>query len=61
MTQQFTYLTLLCSFSMLLIVGGVLLTKLPLIVQTLMISVGLISGIFCFISLIRMLIKQEKK
>ncbi|MCT6926012.1 MULTISPECIES: sodium:potassium antiporter [Bacillales] len=60
MTKNFTYLALLCSFSMLLIIGGVLLAKLPVIVQILMISIGLILGIVCFISLIRLLVTQNK-
>ncbi|MEC1180210.1 sodium:potassium antiporter [Metasolibacillus meyeri] len=60
MIRNFTYLTLFCAASMMLIVGGVLLTKIPLIAQIIMISCGLIGGIVCFVSLIRMLVKQEK-
>lgn len=59
--QNFTYLTVLCSLSMLLIALGVLVEKLPPIVQIAMILIGLISGITCFIALIRMLIKHENK
>ena len=58
LAQNFTYLMFLCSASMLLIIGGVLLTKLPLIMQIVMIILGLVGGIVCFITLIRLLIKN---
>jgi len=44
---------------MLLVVGGVILTNLPLPLQIIMIAIGLIGGIFCFITLIRLLIKHN--
>jgi len=44
---------------MLLVVGGVVLTNLPLPFQIIMIAVGLVGGIFCFITLIRVLIKHN--
>jgi hypothetical protein len=44
---------------MLLIVGGVVLTKLPVMLQTIMIFIGLVGGVFCFITLIRVLIKHN--
>ncbi|MGN7478887.1 sodium:potassium antiporter [Solibacillus silvestris] len=59
MVQNFTYLAFLCGVSMLLVVGGVLLTNLPLPLQIIMIAVGLVGGIFCFITLIRVLIKHN--
>ena len=59
MIQNFTYLAFLCGISMLLIVGGVILTKLPVMLQTIMIFIGLIGGIFCFITLIRLLMKHN--
>ena len=63
MVQNFTYFAFLCGVSMLLVVGGVILTNLPLPLQIIMIAVGLVGGIFCFITLIRLLIKYnaEKK
>lgn len=57
--QNFTYLAFLCGVSMLLVVGGVALTNLPLPLQIIMIAIGLIGGIFCFITLIRVLIKHN--
>ncbi|MEG0385862.1 hypothetical protein [Solibacillus cecembensis] len=60
MVQNFTYLAFLCGISMLLIVGGVLLTNLPLSFQIIMIIFGLIGGIFCFITLIRLLVKHNQ-
>ncbi|WP_339174672.1 sodium:potassium antiporter [Solibacillus sp. FSL R5-0691] len=57
--QNFTYLAFLCGISMLLVVGGVLLTNLPLPLQIIMIAIGLIGGIFCFVALIRVLIKHN--
>ncbi|MEK4227912.1 sodium:potassium antiporter [Solibacillus sp. FSL H8-0538] len=60
MTQNFTYLMFLCAASMLLIVGGVLLTNLPIIMQIIMISIGLLCGIVCFITLIRLLIHTNQ-
>gem|GEM_PF-6479440 len=57
--QNFTYLAFLCGISMLLIVGGVILTNLPLSLQIIMIAIGLIGGIFCFVTLIRILIKHN--
>ena len=60
MIQNFTYLAFLCGISMLLIVGGVLLTNLPLSFQIIMIIFGLIGGIFCFITLIRLLVKHNQ-
>ncbi|MEK4626732.1 MAG: sodium:potassium antiporter [Solibacillus sp.] len=59
MVQNFTYLAFLCGISMLLIVGGVVLTKLPVMLQTIMIFIGLVGGVFCFITLIRVLIKHN--
>ena len=59
MVQNFTYLAFLCGVCMLLIIGGVLLTNLPIIFQTVMILIGLIGGIFCFITLIRILIHHS--
>ncbi|WP_339263461.1 sodium:potassium antiporter [Solibacillus sp. FSL W7-1472] len=59
MVQNFTYLAFLCGISMLLVVGGVILTNLPLSLQILMITIGLIGGIFCFITLIRVLIRHN--
>ena len=59
MVQNFTYLAFLCGVSMLLVVGGVILTNLPLPLQIIMIAVGLVGGIFCFITLIRLLIKHN--
>ncbi|AMO87509.1 sodium:potassium antiporter [Solibacillus sp. FSL K6-1781] len=59
MVQNFTYLAFLCGISMLLVVGGVILTNLPLALQILMITIGLIGGIFCFITLIRVLIRHN--
>ena len=59
MVQNFTYLAFLCGISMLLIVGGVMLTNLPLPLQIIMIAIGLVGGIFCFITLIRVLIKHS--
>ena len=59
MVQNFTYLAFLCGISMLLVVGGVILTNLPLPLQIIMIAIGLIGGIFCFITLIRLLIKHN--
>lgn len=56
MIQNFTYLAFLCGVCMLLIIGGVLLTNLAVYVQIAMILVGLIGGIICFITLIRLLI-----
>ena len=56
---NFTYLAFLCGISMLLVVGGVILTNLPLSLQILMIAIGLIGGIFCFITLIRVLIRHN--
>ncbi len=44
---------------MLLIIGGVLLINLHIYIQILMILVGLIGGIIGFISLIRLLLKQD--
>ena len=58
LAQNFTYLMFLCAASMLLIIGGVLLTNLPLIMQIVMIIFGLVGGIVCFITLIRLLIKN---
>ncbi|WP_339199569.1 sodium:potassium antiporter [Solibacillus sp. FSL R5-0449] len=57
--QNFTYLAFLCGISMLLVVGGVLLTNLPLPLQIIMIAIGLIGGIFCFVTLIRVLINHN--
>ncbi|MEK5078782.1 sodium:potassium antiporter [Solibacillus sp. FSL W7-1436] len=57
--QNFTYLAFLCGISMLLVVGGVILTNLPLPLQIIMIAIGLIGGIFCFVTLIRILIKHN--
>lgn len=57
--QNFTYLAFLCGVSMLLVVGGVVLTNLPLALQIIMIAIGLVGGIFCFITLIRVLIKHN--
>lgn len=59
MVQNFTYLAFLCGVSMLLIVGGVILTNLPIMLQTCMIFIGLVGGIFCFVTLIRVLIKHN--
>jgi len=59
MAQNFTYLIFLCTASMLLIVGGVLLTNLPIMLQIIMILIGLVGGILCFITLIRLLIKNN--
>lgn len=59
MVQNFTYLAFLCGISMLLVVGGVILTNLPLPLQIIMIAIGLIGGIFCFVTLIRILIKHN--
>lgn len=59
MVQNFTYLAFLCGISMLLVVGGVILTNLPLPLQIIMIAIGLIGGIFCFVTLIRVLIKHN--
>ncbi|MBM7667142.1 hypothetical protein JOC25_003669 [Solibacillus kalamii] len=59
MVQNFTYLAFLCGISMLLVVGGVILTNLPLALQILMITIGLIGGVFCFITLIRVLIRHN--
>ena len=59
MVQNFTYLAFLCGVSMLLIVGGVILTNLPVMLQTIMIFIGLIGGVFCFVTLIRILIKHN--
>ena len=59
--QNFTYLMFLCAASMLLIVGGVLLINLPLTLQIIMIFVGLIGGIVCFITLIRLLVTHNKE
>jgi len=59
LVQNFTYLAFLCGISMLLIVGGVILTNLPLSLQIIMIAIGLIGGIFCFVTLIRILIKHN--
>ncbi|MEK4530036.1 sodium:potassium antiporter [Solibacillus sp. FSL K6-1554] len=59
MVQNFTYLAFLCGISMFLVVGGVILTNLPLALQILMITIGLIGGIFCFITLIRVLIRHN--
>ena len=42
MAQNFTYLMFLCAVSMLLIVGGVLLTNLPIMLQIIMILIGLV-------------------
>ncbi|MEO4055541.1 sodium:potassium antiporter [Solibacillus sp. CAU 1738] len=61
MTQNFTYLMILCTASMLLIIGGVLLVNLPVIMQILMILVGLVGGIVCFITLIRILVKHNNE
>ncbi len=44
---------------MLLIVGGVILSNLPVMLQTIMIFIGLIGGVFCFVTLIRILIKHN--
>lgn len=60
MVQNFTYVAFLCGISMLLIVGGVLLTNLPLSFQIMMIIFGLIGGVFCFITLIRLLVKHNQ-
>ena len=57
--QNFTYLAFLCGISMLLVVGGVLLTNVPLPLQIIMIFIGLVGGVFCFITLIRVLIKHN--
>nr|WP_285848978.1 sodium:potassium antiporter [Solibacillus isronensis] len=46
---------------MLLVVGGVILTNLPLPLQIIMIAIGLIGGIFCFVTLIRVLIKHNSE
>ena len=59
MIQNFTYLAFLCGVCMLLIVGGVILTNLPVMFQTIMIFTGLIGGVFCFITLIRILIRHN--
>lgn len=59
MVQNFTYLAFLCGISMLLVVGGVILTNLPLPLQIVMIATGLIGGIFCFVTLIRVLIRHN--
>ncbi|MEK4384293.1 sodium:potassium antiporter [Solibacillus sp. FSL W7-1464] len=59
MVQNFTYLAFLCGISMLLVAGGVILTNLPLPLQIIMIAIGLIGGIFCFVTLIRVLIKHN--
>ena len=59
MVQNFTYLAFLCGVSMLLVVGGVILTNLPLTLQIIMIAIGLVGGIFCFITLIRLLVKHN--
>ncbi|MCM3723918.1 MULTISPECIES: sodium:potassium antiporter [Solibacillus] len=59
--QNFTYLAFLCGISMLLVVGGVILTNLPLPLQIIMIAIGLIGGIFCFVTLIRVLIKHNSE
>ena len=61
MIQNFTYLAFLCSVCMLLIIGGVLLTNLAVYVQIAMILVGLIGGIICFITLIRLLISHNNQ
>ena len=61
MAQNFTYLMFLCAASMLLIVGGVLLTNLPIMLQIIMIFIGLVGGILCFITLIRLLIKNNSE
>lgn len=60
MAQNFTYLAFLCGVCMLLIIGGVLLVNLPVFIQVSMILVGLIGGIICFITLIRLLISHNK-
>lgn len=59
MIQNFTYLAFLCSICMLLIIGGVLLTNLSVYLQVLMILIGLVGGIVCFITLIRVLISYN--
>ena len=61
MAQNFTYLAFLCGVCMLLIIGGVLLVNLPVFIQISMILVGLIGGIICFITLIRLLISHNKQ
>ena len=61
MIQNFTYLAFLCGVCMLLIIGGVLLTNLPVYLQVMMIFIGLIGGIICFITLIRLLILHNNQ
>lgn len=61
MIQNFTYLAFLCSVCMLLIIGGVLLTNLSIYLQVLMILIGLVGGIVCFITLIRLLIVHNNQ
>ncbi|MER2109078.1 MAG: sodium:potassium antiporter [Solibacillus sp.] len=56
MVQNFTYLAFLCGICMLLVIGGVLLTNLSVYLQIIMIFIGLVGGIICFITLIRQLI-----
>lgn len=61
MIQNFTYLAFLCGVCMLLIIGGVLLTNLAVYIQIAMILVGLIGGIICFITLIRLLVVHNNQ
>ena len=61
MVKNFTYLAFLCSVCMLLIIGGVLLTNLSVYLQIVMIFIGLVGGIICFITLIRLLIIHNKQ
>lgn len=60
MVQNFTYLAFLCGICMLLVIGGVQLTNLSLYLQIIMISIGLVGGIICFITLIRLLIVHNQ-
>lgn len=61
MVQNFTYLAFLCGICMLLIIGGVLLTNLSVYLQVIMIFIGLVGGILCFITLIRLLIVHNRQ
>lgn len=61
MVQNFTYLAFLCSVCMLLIIGGVLLTNLSVYLQVVMIFIGLVGGIICFITLIRLLLVHNQQ
>ncbi|WP_332650593.1 hypothetical protein [Lysinibacillus sp. 54212] len=61
MITDFRMLSLLCSLSAIFIILGFFLTKIPILAQILILLIGLGLGIYTFVCLIALFIKQVKE